>query len=1294
MAEWRPLHQPLDLRSGLETGGKLYDPPLLPYEIALIEALGCSEEEYKTFVRYAVQQAYVRPAEYENIPEIYAAMLAAIPVAATAKSVATTIAINVAIGLALTAVSILLTPKAPALESPAKIRGKKLADQIGPTRFNQTTSFDNVSSLAEYSQPIPVPFGKRGTGADGALTGGLSMAPALVWSRLYSHGAYQSYEGIYVLGEYGVDTPKINGVRIGTFALDNLGDREFALFWKSQTGDNFPNTLIGGTYGPGPTGSAGRTDGQIFYAPGTDGEFTRSASLAYSINSQYQFGTATPIHNGTAYRFNWEIISAPESTTLGEDNKRQRFELRAKRRKIAGADADVLHSYSGQPPEDVPKIGMPGVGRAYSRRMGIIAHNNTFYEDKTIVPVAANDTVIFRICGANWSDFQKSDFTYDGYKTEVNLKDLKASANGWRDRASSLLSIGSRWMISSSIWVVESRSPSGVWTPGTNIDVTLRCVSVVGVATLGIAGRRTVEEPLGGYDGLEYNENKHCGAGFFTLTRLYQSSIRPVRRDCTAIEFGIKSQVWNRAAGLCNFADVPTPGKDGKLYALDKKNITLNTPRMDKYFARTSCFSVMVRKIAPYGSPEETWYRIPELFCVTGSAPIDQYNYLRIKPRIQGDYEYRFIPRSGSDIAQNSVDTNLAVRLNAESGSIYGYDYSTPIGDFRITTTGQQVVVASILANEELFTDPVTIDNSGTETTTIPSSVSQSDASSNTQDNRMIMNAWAYHYLGAPWNRKNQTASATITMVKDSTPSKTLTITFTALSRQGTVGVDIGQDYLNATGGQTYKWDYFSYTVVSATDTWNIGDTIKDNPTLSGNPFASYVGYSSIAIQFRCESVTTNVVTTPGVVNDEGRVFEAQSQVADCSHFLELQKSNESGPEHEIVYINEFVDNETVPSYEDMSTVGLAIKSSGQISSVDQLRLWSPSGISVYRLIEQDIKPSNLFADLVYYLLTSKSQGVGNVVPSELIDVDSLTVAAQFQRANKLFYDGVIEDSDSFRSFLYDNAALQLCNFTIKNGRFGMMPALPYDSNYEISTQPVAIEQIFTAGNIIQDSLQVQYIDAAQRSNFRALVSWRVTIENDLPTQASALVDWADISESSRSTTQQAFDLTDFCTNRAQALKTARFLLSIRRRVTHTVSFKTVPDALGIQPGSYIRVITEATSYSATNNGGITDAGTLVSITTIADGNYDALIYNPSTGEVTEQRITIADNTLADPALYGCLFTLLSLETNASVYQVEQLTLDEDGLVNISAVEVPVDASGVSIVAKDVLTETNFRVLE
>ena len=214
MAEWRPLHQPLSFRSGLEAGGQSYDPPLLPYEKSLIAALDCSEEEYRKFVRYAMQRAHVRPAEYAHIPDIQAILGPAAPAAigflttTAAKSTTTIVLTNLAIGLALTAASLLLAPKAPSLEDQKKIKGKKLADQIGPTRFNQATSFDNAPSLAELNSPIPIPFGKRGTGADGVLTGGLILAPALVWSRLYAYGAYQAYEGVYVAGEFGLEAPE------------------------------------------------------------------------------------------------------------------------------------------------------------------------------------------------------------------------------------------------------------------------------------------------------------------------------------------------------------------------------------------------------------------------------------------------------------------------------------------------------------------------------------------------------------------------------------------------------------------------------------------------------------------------------------------------------------------------------------------------------------------------------------------------------------------------------------------------------------------------------------------------------------------------------------------------------------------------------------------------------------------------------------------------------------------------------------------------------------------------------
>ena len=375
MAEWRPLHQSVRFRSGLEAGGQSYDPPLLPYEKSLIAALDCSEEEYRKFVRYAMQRAYVRPVEYSKIPAIVAAdpvtaSIFGITLATTAgKTAAGVVVTNLAIGLALTAVSLLLAPKAPSLESD-KIKRKKLADQIGPSRFNQTTNFDNAPSLAELNQPIPIPFGKRGTGADGVLTGGLILVPALVWSRLYAYGTYQAYEGVYVAGEFGIDEPDLGGILIGTQALNALGDKDFAFYWSSRQGNNRPATLLHGTQGPGATGTVGR---QVFTSPTNNGQFSSDFSMAYTPSADTTFGTSTPIHNGSAYRFNWQIVSAPFATTKGDDNEEARLQAQAQRRKIAGSSADVLHISNEE-------AGQPGVGRAYSRHMGFIRHNNKLRE--------------------------------------------------------------------------------------------------------------------------------------------------------------------------------------------------------------------------------------------------------------------------------------------------------------------------------------------------------------------------------------------------------------------------------------------------------------------------------------------------------------------------------------------------------------------------------------------------------------------------------------------------------------------------------------------------------------------------------------------------------------------------------------------------------------------------------------------------------------------------------------------------------------------------------------------------
>ena len=88
--------------------------------------------------------------------------------------------------------------------------------------------------------------------------------------------------------------------------------------------------------------------------------------------------------------------------------------------------------------------------------------------------------------------------------------------------------------------------------------------------------------------------------------------------------------------------------------------------------------------------------------------------------------------------------------------------------------------------------------------------------------------------------------------------------------------------------------------------------------------------------------------------------FESQSQYADLSLYRGLvQKSNESEPEHSIVYVNEVLLNDTIPEYNNLTIAGLSLKASRNFTSLDQTRVWLGSGLHVKRL-HPDLSVYNL----------------------------------------------------------------------------------------------------------------------------------------------------------------------------------------------------------------------------------------------------------------------------------------------------------------------------------------------
>ena len=625
-----------------------------------------------------------------------------------------------------------------------------------------------------------------GEGADGKKTGGLVLAGSLVWSRAYSAGNYQRVKLLYTLGQWTPAAPKKRGVWLGTTSLSALGNSDFALYWKSQEGENRikAQNFLDGSRGTPDAGDP-ETQDETFIAP-VDGTIEGPGfSQVYNPNSASRFGQFNPIRNGTAHRLNWEVISILQNILEKENkdflddyeeedaNKVRR--ARAKRVKNGGEFSSVVGFQANE-----QYAGQPGVGRGYSSQTGLVAYAQPggawvgVTDRLAELQVDKGWRVRFRIHNNDFTELDDSGYMFQnllkGKPDDYGLdhEDVRVSADSRRSRADDLMVTGSKWMIGQTIWVVTERS-NYAWDPtGDPVVVTLECKGAAGPSKIGIAGSRAVKEPLAGYEGpwIEkfagpkppyvnengFNSKKHCGAAFWNICRYEVASVRMIRAADT-IEFGIKSTVWNKANGLCNFNAILRP----KVQAdRDMDNINVTTPYMNRYFKRTSCFSIWVRPVAQFQENEDDesqpWERIDQVICVTGDSPRAMYNYIRVRPKTPGRYEFRFIPRTGSDIAINSFEGATFFQLSANAGVI-AEDFQTPYGVFRLTMNGNKVSKEQVMFCTEMVTKPKQVIALPPVETTIPTTITNYNWVKVPSSAQFYKNAWLTEFLGSAFNK-------------------------------------------------------------------------------------------------------------------------------------------------------------------------------------------------------------------------------------------------------------------------------------------------------------------------------------------------------------------------------------------------------------------------------------------------------------------------------------------------------------------------------------------------------------
>jgi hypothetical protein len=139
--------------------------------------------------------------------------------------------------------------------------------------------------------------------------------------------------------------------------------------------------------------------------------------------------------------------------------------------------------------------------------------------------------------------------------------------------------------------------------------------------------------------------------------------------------------------------------------------------------------------------------------------------------------------------------------------------------------------------------------------------------------------------------------------------------------------------------------------------------------------------------------------------------------------------------------------------------------------------------------------------------------------------------------------------------------------------------------------------------------------------------------------------------------------------------------LAVRKHVTHTITFQTLPWGLDLAPGKYIRVSSELSPYSPTNNGIVKADGTVVSAVALVDGTHAVHYWERSQTEVETGQLVIANGVAQN--MRDAVFSVYNANQLSSVYMIEALDVNEDGIVTIKASNFPVDASQRSLIARD-----------
>ncbi len=397
--------------------------------------------------------------------------------------------------------------------------------------------------------------------------------------------------------------------------------------------------------------------------------------------------------------------------------------------------------------------------------------------------------------------------------------------------------------------------------------------------------------------------------------------------------------------------------------------------------------------------------------------------------------------------------------------------------------------------------------------------------------------------------------------------------------------------------------------------------------------------------------------------------------------------SFEGGPEFTISAVTEQRTEafSLYPSlYQGISLLGFNAYSGQGIQDLRSVSVFAQKGKKVRRLRDDGTYPSEPDAsssyapDIFLDTILDAQNGIGRFAKVGGIDLEALALAKKFCRQNSLFMDAVIAEQVPWRQFWAEVAPFSLLELGRVGGRETLVPAVPVDGAGNI-TRSVPITALFNQGNILEDSYREEFIDFGSNvQDLIASVIYRDTeVDGVFPRNRSVEVSRSDVTEVNA--VRQTFDISQYVTNRSQAILFGKLLCNQRRHVRRAIDFATFPTDSVLEPGSYIYVAIGENQWDQISTGVIEDGGALnTPIGQVPNGSgLKALVYQPGSGVIAVDSVTVTNGIATALAPYaGRLFVLGTTITRKRVFRVTEVQMDEEGEVTVKAVEHPCIESG------------------